>query len=303
MNLKDEIPIALFAYARPDHLLKTLNGLKMNNVPLIYAFSDGPKDPAAVSAVSQVRGILEEIDWCEIKIVERQENLGLGASLRTGISQVFEEHKKVIVVEDDIVLRPSAYAYTVEALNYYENDPRVMTVSMWSHPVIVPNNARAGFFSKRFVCWGWGTYKNEWIKYIGEPLDLYKKCAQEKKDILSWGKDIKWQAEHAAERNFWYIGYALTHFLQDKLSYFPNESMVVNIGRDGTGENTGIGSKQDNLSLIQTPVNIAKSWPKVSRSPGLDKKFARYFSPCKRPIFYKVKSLLGKIRRKCFMIL
>lgn len=38
--INTQIPIVLFAYARPDHLSRTLECLKINQVPLIYAFSD-----------------------------------------------------------------------------------------------------------------------------------------------------------------------------------------------------------------------------------------------------------------------
>ena len=49
------IPVVLFVYARPDHLRQTLDCLRENHVPLIYAFSDGPRTPDKVPAVAQVR--------------------------------------------------------------------------------------------------------------------------------------------------------------------------------------------------------------------------------------------------------
>jgi hypothetical protein len=52
------IPVALFAYARPDYLRKTLACLRENQVPLIYAFSDGPPAPDKALQVDQVREIL-----------------------------------------------------------------------------------------------------------------------------------------------------------------------------------------------------------------------------------------------------
>ena len=36
------VPVILFAYARPAHLQKTLDSLRVNQIPLIYAFSDVP---------------------------------------------------------------------------------------------------------------------------------------------------------------------------------------------------------------------------------------------------------------------
>lgn len=51
------IPAILFAYARPDHLRRTLACLRENRVPLIYAFSDGPRTPDKAPSVEQVRQI------------------------------------------------------------------------------------------------------------------------------------------------------------------------------------------------------------------------------------------------------
>jgi len=56
--MSETIPIILFAYTRPDHLRRTLACLRENQVPLIYAFSDGPRTPDKAPLVAQVRDIL-----------------------------------------------------------------------------------------------------------------------------------------------------------------------------------------------------------------------------------------------------
>ena len=81
-----DVPVALFAYARPEHLRHTLECLRMNRVPRIYAFSDAAKTPAQRAGVAEVRRLLRAVDWCEMSVVERPENLGLGASIRAGVS-------------------------------------------------------------------------------------------------------------------------------------------------------------------------------------------------------------------------
>ena len=62
---------------------------------------------------------------------------------------------------------------------------------------------------------------------------------------LRYGKDILWQVEHAKEKNLWYVGYMLIHFLHGKLSYFPNQSLVVNVGKDVTAQNSRFGVQDD----------------------------------------------------------
>ena len=91
--MRSPIPIILFTYARPDHLRRTLECLKANNVPAIYIFSDGAKTSDKELAVNEVRKILHEIDWCKSIIKERENNLGLGKSILTGSPKYSKKRK------------------------------------------------------------------------------------------------------------------------------------------------------------------------------------------------------------------
>jgi hypothetical protein len=172
-----------------------------------------------------------------------------------------------------------------------------MTVSMWSNSTLVPPTAEEGFFSRRFVCWGWATYRPAWQRYVGTPLEIYQHCTCNGVRVLNWGTDLRWQAEHAAERDLWYVGYALTHFLCGGVSYFPRESLTVNIGRDGSGENVGGIGQDTNMPLIDEPVSLPEAWPEVAVPPGLEKRFAAYFQPKRRAPWCKVRTRLGRIKR------
>ena len=270
------IPVALFAYARPDHLRETLEGLKRNNVSLIYAFCDGAKDETSAAKVEEVRHLIKNIEWAQVNITERETNLGLGKSIRAGITEVLKYHDKIIVIEDDIVMRPGGYEYTVAALKYFENDKRIMSVSMWTHPSITPKNAKTGFFAERFVCWGWGTYKWAWELYSDSPKEMYDKCMNRGINPEIWGKDIHWQAENAESRNLWYVGYLLTHLLFNGISFFPCEPLAMNIGRDSSAENTKRG-KQDNLNKKLVRVNNFEPIIFRSQPKAIKKRFAKYF--------------------------
>jgi GT2 family glycosyltransferase len=73
MSAKEtSVPVVLFAYARPNHLSRTLDSLRANGVPTIYAFSDGPRTSAKRPAVAEVRRILRAVDWCEVTLIERE---------------------------------------------------------------------------------------------------------------------------------------------------------------------------------------------------------------------------------------
>src|SRR4029453_10966117 len=103
--------IVLFAYARPDLLRRTLQCLRDNGVTQISAFSDGAASARHVSAVAEVRTILRAIDWADVELRERDENLGLGRSIVTGVTEVLAKHESAIVVEDDLICVPGTYSY------------------------------------------------------------------------------------------------------------------------------------------------------------------------------------------------
>ncbi len=91
------IPVALFAYARPGHLARVLACLRENRVPLICAFADGAKGAADAPAVAETRALQRGIDWCEVRLVERETIFGLGRNGLAGVDAVGAAHEAFIV--------------------------------------------------------------------------------------------------------------------------------------------------------------------------------------------------------------
>ena len=174
--MSDITPVALFAHARPDLLARTLEGLRANAVPLIYAFSDGPRRETENAHVAAVRTVLRNIAWAEVVHVERTENLGLYRSILAGAKHVFERHETAIICEEDLLVAPGAYRYLTAALDHYRDDPRVFSVSAWTHARVTP--AGVGdqpFFSHRVNTLFWGDMRRhgkEWIT-VPRPSDLH----------------------------------------------------------------------------------------------------------------------------------
>ena len=161
--MSDVVPIVLFAYARPEHLCRTLESLRADQVPLIYAFSDGPRGPDKGPLVAQVREILRAIDWCEVRLVERAENLGLGRSILAGATEVFDRHEQAIVFEDDLICVPGTYRYLSAAMAAYRENPRVMSVTGWTHPRVIPTDITGQpYFDGRAESLVWGTWSRVW---------------------------------------------------------------------------------------------------------------------------------------------
>jgi putative methyltransferase (TIGR04325 family) len=259
-----EIPVALFAYARPDHLKRTLSSLRQNKVTLLYIFSDAPRTPDKAEKVDQVRIILREIDWCKVVLCERKYNLGLGRSILTGVTDVLRKHDACIVLEDDLICVPGTFEYLSTALKKYQNNTNVMSVTGWTHPSITPTDVETTpYFDGRAECWVWGTWSRAWS-------GMNDQTAQEmmlKAEILgvdrnSYGFDLPKMAETELERNIWAVRFLYFHILNKGLCLRPPWSMVEHIGFDDLATNARDSNQLTNGELLSCP-SIPIVWPEA----------------------------------------
>jgi hypothetical protein len=256
-----QIPVVLFAYSRPQHLRQTLNCLRGNQVPLIYAFSDGPRTPEQAPAVADVRQILRAIDWCEMVLCERETNLGLGCSILTGVTEVLAKHDSAIVLEDDLICVPGTYAYLCAALEQYKDDPRVMSVTGWTHPLVTPSDVSdQPYFDGRAECWVWGTWTRAWQGMQKDAKTLMHRCKAEGIDVYRYGADLPAMAQVELEKNIWAVRFLYWHILNRGLCLRSPWSMVEHIGFDDEATNTKTESWIKNPPLRSCPP-IPAQWP------------------------------------------
>lgn len=255
------IPIVLFAYARPDHLRQTLDCLRENQVPLIYAFSDGPRTPDKARAVAQVRDMLRAIHWCEVVLCERESNLGLGRSILTGVTKVLGKHEAAIIFEDDLICVSGTYAYLCAALDQYQDDDRVMSVTGWTHPLVTPSDVTdLPYFDGRAECWVWGTWARAWCGMEIDAKTLMEQCKDQGIDIYRYGADLVGMAERELLANIWAVRLLYLHILKKGLCLRPPWSMVEHIGFDANATNASNESWVKNLPLKPSPP-IPTQWP------------------------------------------
>lgn len=261
------IPIVLFTYARPDYLQRTLACLKDNGVPLIYAYSDGARTPDKAASVETVRRILREIDWCEVVLTERESNLGLGHSILTGVSEVFQKHDTIIVFEDDLACVPGTYAYLCEALVRYQDDPRVMSVTGWTHPRVIPREIGVQpYFDGRPECWTWGAWRRSWEGMENDASSLIAQCKAKGIDVYRYGADLYEMALEEKLRNLWAVRWSYHHIVQGGLCLRPPRSLVEHIGVDAASTNVNFDNGWGNPPLQDAPP-LPQDWPEVHEHP------------------------------------
>jgi Predicted glycosyltransferases len=259
------IPVVLFAFNRPAHLARVLECLRGEHVPLVVVFADGARGRSDVESVAAVRRALRAIDWCEVRLVERETNLGLGRNVLAGVSEVAAAHEAFVVWEDDLVCVPGTYAWMSAALRRYARDERVMSVSAWTHPRVTP--AEVGerpYFDRRAECWGWGAWARSWRGMTQETAWKKMKAAEAAGVAAgAYGEDLPRMAREELRRNIWAVRWLYHHFQHGGLCVRPPWSMVEHIGFDAQATQAG-----DAIEWANPPLRSAPPIPAVWPEPG-----------------------------------
>ena len=290
------IPVVLFTYARPAHLARVLACLRENQVPLIYVFADGAKGPADAAAVAQTRALLGQIDWCEIRLVERTENFGLGRNVLAGVDEVSACHEAFIVWEDDLICVPGTYAWMCAALTNYADEVRVMSVSAWTHPRVTPSDVGEDpYFDARADCWVWGAWARSWQGMTNESaLEKMRLVAKRGMSPSAYGADLPGQAGYEQKRNVWAVRWLYHHFLRGGLCLRPPWSMVEHIGFDVMATNAAGSEEWANPPLRVVPSQPTR-WPQPEENPSCQELWREAYPPVN--FFVRVRRKLVRVVR------
>lgn len=254
-------PIALFVYNRPQHTERTIKFLKQNQLASesrLFIFSDGFKSAEDEAKVLEVRELLKNIDgFKSVEVVERKENMGLANSVIAGVTRLVKDYKQVIVMEDDLITSPYTLTYFNEALDRYRNEDQVMHIGAYMYP-LKENNIPESFFYRAATSWGWATWDRAWqhfepnIDTLMAQFDAKKRSAFSIEHKMNFWKQM--QNFKAGKNNSWAIRWYASIFLKGGLTLNPAQSLVNNIGHDGTGIHSGIN---DIYNVIINPKPIS----------------------------------------------
>jgi hypothetical protein len=255
----------LFAYARPRHLARTLASLRADGVPRIIAYCDGAKGEDDAGAVAEVRAQLRAVDWTELELVERPVNLGLGKSVLAGVTEVAQKHEAFIVFEDDLVSCPGTYAWMAAALRHYRNEPRVFSVTGWTHPRVAPVGTSRCYFDARAESWSWGGYARSWAGM--DESAVAKRAAVKREGVAAdtCGADLVAMAAMEYKHNLWAVRWLYHHLQHGGLCLRPPAALVLHAGIDEAATN----AKSDDVwtdAVLADRAPTPGDWPAVVES-------------------------------------
>ncbi|MFE0299524.1 glycosyltransferase [Priestia megaterium] len=291
-------PVILFCYNRPNLTLKTLKALEKNYLAGytdIYIYVDGAKTISEEEKVNKTIEIVKSFNgFKKVTLVKSKVNKGLANSIIEGVTQVINEHNKVIVLEDDLVTHPSFLNYMNQALSFYENRSNIWSISGYTPNIELPNNYKDDIFlTLRGSSWGWATWKNRWdnVKWEWKEED-FKEFASKKTSLDLIGEDI-YHLTNDYKNGFidsWAIRWTNTQFDLKKFTVFPRYTFIQN---EGFGGDSTHGSLNDKFKTELPNIQIEIKLNEVEYNKKIERLYADLY---KLEFYNKVAILLKKVK-------
>lgn len=260
-----KITWAVLLYNRPDHSRQVLTSLLKEGVTEIVAFLDAAKNATVAAKQAEICSFLEE-SWAQsIRLVRRTSSLGLARSVRGALRECFDEGADgVVLIEDDCLLREGGRAYFEDGLNRFQRDSQIRSLCGYLFPI--PSLVHAYdsdlILLHRFSTWGWATWRDRWEDYESNLQSFLDKHEWNADRVASFASDLGVLCNSPkflnGEVDIWSIPWILLHFKSETFAVFPRESVVQNIGLDGSGANCESTGVFNSRSPSHTPV--AMNW-------------------------------------------
>lgn len=253
-------PVLVVGYNRPAHLGRCLKSLSFNSnfsKHPVFIYLDGPSNNQFLSVCEEALTVAQDFakQNDNVKVFSNSNNFGLGKFVLFSIDNIFSFNDTIIVVEDDLVLSPYFLEFCSWGLKEYANDSSVGSISGFSLPI---GFCKSSYFLRGAECWGWATWKDRWSDFERDGAILLQRL-EERKLQRVFDLDYSYQYMHMLDRqvhgstNSWAIRWHAHNFLRGRLALYPNDSLVINIGNDGSGTNMGLTNSYVSSLAEQRP--------------------------------------------------
>jgi hypothetical protein len=286
-------PIVLFCYIRLDTLIQTVEALKNNFLAPdseLYVFCDAAKNDVDKIEVDKVRSYVNAIEgFKSLKVYEATENMGLANSIIQGVSKIFLDHEKIVVLEDDLVTTPNFLNYMNEALMNYHDKPIVNAICGYSFD-LKKSELSSSYLLNRPWPWSWATWKNRWevVDWEMKDYDDFSKSRRLKREFSRLGSDVNlmlWRQMNG-KLDSWAIRWTFHQFKTKTFCLYPPVSLVRNIGFGEEATHTK-GSVKRYDSPLQHIYTTNFVFPTVLE-----------INPNDQSMFYRTMSVQSRIKSK-----
>lgn len=296
-------PVVLFVYNRPWHTKQTVEALQKNELAYeseLFIYSDEAKNEDARKSVAEVREYIDKVDgFKQVTVIKREQNLGLANSVIDGVTEIVNKYGRVIVLEDDLITSSYFLKFMNEALEFYKDDNRIMSVTGYNfslEKLPIPSYYKHDvYLNKRCMSWGWAIWKEKWEKVDWDVKDFndLKKDKMRIRQFNDGGRDMfnMLTKQMDGKIDSWAIRFCYAHFNNNMFTLYPIESLVYNSGFDGSGTHCKAEKRVgENIELSTKKVKFIAN---IEPDRSLIERHKKIYN----------QSLLKKIRRRLGILL
>jgi hypothetical protein len=235
-----DTPVALVIFNRPKCTRRVCEAIRSLRPRQLFIIADGPRRdrPGEELLCAETREVAERIiDWpCEVTKDYSDENLGCGTRLPSGLTKMFRQVDRAIILEDDVLPDSSFFPFCEAMLRKYENRESIMQVGGFNRFSYNPGDS-SYFFSRYCDIWGWATWASAWQHFntIGrqEWIDI------KRENILRERSASEREAEMRTfilddiffgRLNAWGMRWELTKIINHGIGVIPSCNLIKNIG-------------------------------------------------------------------------
>jgi len=232
--------------------------------------------------VEAVRSLVKAAKgFAAVQVVEASQNQGLASSVISGVGKVLDLRGRCIVVEDDLEFSPGFLDFLGAALDRYQDEPGVFTLSGYAPPPkrvpVAP--AASVWFAPRPCSWGWAIWKDRWDKVDWSVPDrgLFLSDRTARRRLDEGGRDLSYflKLQLRGQLDSWAVRLAWSQSRLGGLTLYPARSFVTNGGLDGSGTHSQAQKDQD-ISLMDAQLPLL--WPPAQSAPeALLRRFRRHY--------------------------
>lgn len=236
-----DTPVLVVAFNRPERLASLIDHLRTQGPADLYVAVDGPRADREneQDLVIRTRDEVSRVDWpCNVRTLFRDQNLGCGRSVSGALDWFFGQEEKGIVLEDDVLPRPTFYPFAEELLARFGNDERVWAISGTN---FVPPSVHDSWSSYRFSTvphiWGWASWSRSWATYRYQlrrwrktvpARRLWRVMQHSPSAFAYWSGMFDLMARGSVDT--WDFQFVHAAFARDALTAVSNTNLVDNLG-------------------------------------------------------------------------
>jgi hypothetical protein len=198
-------------------------------------FVDGPKGEADTSDVLRVSQFARNSGYPNVRAIVSDKNKGLRKSIFAGVTSMCAEYGRVIVLEDDLVVSPALLRYFGQALDRYEKETRIYSVSAHIYDCPELRKLKRGLILPITNSWGWATWQRAWTGFDPDmPIDEknLKSATFRKFFNVDGFYPLSELLELSLEKSIdsWLIHWYYHIFINGGLTVYPPQRYVENHG-------------------------------------------------------------------------